>query len=243
MSPGARINESWYTYEWVMVHVWMSHDTHMQKSWHTYKAVMSRIRMSYVTSMNESCNTYKRVMSRKLLSHVTHMNGSRHIYEWAMAHTKTRHVTYMMSHITHINTHTLSLSLSCTQTHTHTHTHMYTHSKCTFQVQNQSSQKIIDFLFSQSCHTQTIQAKIFDFFLPDSHTCIRANVPSSKATRLFVMKQIKATSINHKHTQKTHLPSSKSIVAKNHSCPPHSRHQRYYFHHHSYLRCQYAPST
>ena len=31
------------TYEWVMVHIWMSHGTHMNESWHTFEWVMAHM--------------------------------------------------------------------------------------------------------------------------------------------------------------------------------------------------------
>ena len=46
------------TYEWVMVHVWISHVTHMNGSRHTCKWVMSHTWMSHVTHRNEPCRTY-----------------------------------------------------------------------------------------------------------------------------------------------------------------------------------------
>ena len=62
MSHGTHMNESWYTYEWVMARIWMSHDTHMNESWHTYEPIMAHIWMS----------------------HGPHKNGLRHTYEWVM---------------------------------------------------------------------------------------------------------------------------------------------------------------
>jgi len=63
MSHGTCMQESCYSYEWVMSHIWMSHVTHMNESRHTYERVMSHIWMSHVTHMNESCHTYEWVMS------------------------------------------------------------------------------------------------------------------------------------------------------------------------------------
>ena len=96
----------WFTHEWViytyncvMLHLWMSHVTHMNESCHTYECVMSHIWMRHVTHMNESCHTYEcalpcatrtwaHAMLHIRISHiclcsmyvcmcyVTHMNGS-----------------------------------------------------------------------------------------------------------------------------------------------------------------------
>ena len=35
-----RMSESWHTYEWVMAHIWVSHETRMHQSCHTYEWVM-----------------------------------------------------------------------------------------------------------------------------------------------------------------------------------------------------------
>ena len=65
-------NESWHTYEWVMTHIWISHDTHTHTSrctWHvqsskdTYEWVMAHVLMSLGTRMNQSWRTYTRVMA------------------------------------------------------------------------------------------------------------------------------------------------------------------------------------
>ena len=71
LSHGAYVNESWhtyarvmarmnlsrYTYEWVMVHVWMSHGTRMNESWYTYEWVTLHVWMSHGTRVNESWYT------------------------------------------------------------------------------------------------------------------------------------------------------------------------------------------
>ena len=54
------VGESWYTYEWVMAYIWMSHVTHM---------------MRHVTHLNESFHTFEWVMSH-MMRHVTHLNES-----------------------------------------------------------------------------------------------------------------------------------------------------------------------
>ena len=37
-----------YKYEWVVSHIWVSHDSHMNERCHTYQRVMSHIAMSHV---------------------------------------------------------------------------------------------------------------------------------------------------------------------------------------------------
>jgi len=41
-------------HEWVIVHIWMSHGTHMNESWHPYEWVMAPIWMSHGTHINEA---------------------------------------------------------------------------------------------------------------------------------------------------------------------------------------------
>ena len=68
-------SESWHTYEYVMLHVWMSHITRINESWHVWnnrdrlpgedhKWVMAYLWRSHVARMNESCHTYQWVISR-----------------------------------------------------------------------------------------------------------------------------------------------------------------------------------
>jgi len=107
------MNKSCHTYEWVVLHVWMSHVTHLNESCHTYEWVMLHVWMSHVTHMNESCYTYEWVTSHRLtwmymserficsvrlnkschicrvLSHVTRLNESCHTYEWVTSHRLT----------------------------------------------------------------------------------------------------------------------------------------------------------
>jgi len=80
------MDESCYTYEWVMSHTWMSHVTHMNESCHTHAWVMSHIWTGHVTHMNESCHTYEWVMWHIWMSDVTHVNELCHTYEWVMSH-------------------------------------------------------------------------------------------------------------------------------------------------------------
>jgi hypothetical protein len=46
---------SCHTHEWVMLHIWMSHVTHMNESCYTHEWVMLHTWMSHVSYMNESC--------------------------------------------------------------------------------------------------------------------------------------------------------------------------------------------
>ena len=85
LSHVTRVNASWHTYEWVMLHIWMGHVTHMIDLCHTYEWVMSHTWMSHVTHMNELCHTYEWVMSHIWMSHDTHRNESWHTYRWVMA--------------------------------------------------------------------------------------------------------------------------------------------------------------
>jgi len=104
------MNESCYTYEWVMSHIWMSHVTHMNELCHTYEWVMSHTWMSHLIHMNELSHVYVpyrqkgllwsrspstalciSVMSRIGRRHVIHVNSS----EWVMSHIWMSHVAHM----------------------------------------------------------------------------------------------------------------------------------------------------
>ena len=94
-----RMNESCYTYEWVMSHVvWMSHVARMNKSCHTYAWAVSHAWMRHVTSMNQTCHTYEWVMSHVWMGYL-HTHESCHA--WVMSH---------MSHVAHESCHTRGMS-------------------------------------------------------------------------------------------------------------------------------------
>ena len=59
------------TFLW-MSHMWMRHVTHMNESYHTYECVMLHIWMRHVTYMNGSCHSYEWVMSHVwwVMSHI-----------------------------------------------------------------------------------------------------------------------------------------------------------------------------
>jgi len=65
-----------------MLHVWMSHVTHVNESWHTYECVMSHIWMSHVTPMNASCQTHRAPPWQTCRG----VNNTRHMYEWVTSH-------------------------------------------------------------------------------------------------------------------------------------------------------------
>ena len=72
--------ESWYTHEWAMEHMRLSHGVHMNESWHAQYIIHLQCR-------DQGLHCCRRV------SHVTYMNESWHTYEWVMAriiyHTST----------------------------------------------------------------------------------------------------------------------------------------------------------
>ena len=103
------MNESWHTYQWVMAHIAMSPDTHINACHQTrhspvsmshgtrmnescpsyqsvicptYEWVMANISTSHGTRLNESWQTYQRVTVCVRMNHVHHING----YEWVMSH-------------------------------------------------------------------------------------------------------------------------------------------------------------
>jgi len=110
------MNESSRTCEWVMSHVWVSHDTpmsssyvfHMNESRHSCEWVMSH---THVPCLSASWHTNEFVISQlwvnRALSHVTRVNTSCHTYEYLMPHIWRRQC--VMSHIctqrrvTHMN--------------------------------------------------------------------------------------------------------------------------------------------
>jgi len=94
------VDWSCHTHEWVMLHTWMSHVTHMNESCHTDEWVMSHRWMDHITHMTHYCKLthYCRlVVSHTWLSHATYMNESCHTHEWVMSHIWMDHIT----HITH----------------------------------------------------------------------------------------------------------------------------------------------
>ena len=125
LSHVTRMNESRRTYEWVMSHLWMSHNwrsmshrppfggrlVHMcdiKYEWvmtHIWMRDMTRdfthvifklhIWLSHVPYINESCPIYEWVMSHLWMNHVPYMNESCPIYEWVMSHIWMNHVPYM----------------------------------------------------------------------------------------------------------------------------------------------------
>jgi hypothetical protein len=106
-----RMNESFHTYahEWVMAHISVSHDTHvnasrrMHESFHIYTRewVMAHTWMSHAHMCMITPNIWmSHVRHTNALCH-THTKGSLcYTYEWVMSHTWMRHVTCMndMSH-------------------------------------------------------------------------------------------------------------------------------------------------
>jgi len=96
LSHITHVNESYHTCAWVMSHMWMSHVTHVNESYRTCEWVMSHMWMSHVAHVNESCHTCAWVLSHMWMSHITHVNESYHTCEWVMSRMrgKVAHVTY-----------------------------------------------------------------------------------------------------------------------------------------------------
>jgi len=122
------------TCEWVVVHIWMCHVTHMNAPRHTYECVTSYIWMRQVTHMKASYHMYDTsyhmyewcwewVLSHSWTSHVANTNESCNTHVRVMSHI-------CMSHVIHMNAscHTYERVI---HTHTHTHTHTNTHT-CTY---------------------------------------------------------------------------------------------------------------
>jgi len=124
----ASCNVSCRTYEWVMLHMWVSHVAHMDessRSWrirayeYVVQCVKSHIWMGNVVHVNESLQAYGWVRSHAwmhpIMCQVTHTNESCHTREWIMANIWMSQVTlvnawynasyhiYWMNHVTHVN--------------------------------------------------------------------------------------------------------------------------------------------
>ena len=102
MSHVTRMNESCYTYEWVMSHIWMSHVTHMNDISHIW--VMSHAWMRHVTQRTESISSWDGARNtasmkwrekkntfnasscvvHRWLSRVTQIIESCHVYKWVI---------------------------------------------------------------------------------------------------------------------------------------------------------------
>jgi len=120
MSHGTSMHESCHTYEWimshscswmictqVMVHIWMSHATHVNESSHIgvrgWFALDSSLIfwMSNGTNMHEPCHTYETVMAHSrswmmCTRFVTFfLNVWRHEHAWFMARMQMSHGTYL----------------------------------------------------------------------------------------------------------------------------------------------------
>jgi len=113
MNRITHVNESFYTYEWVMSHTCMSHVTHVNESCHTHEGVMSHIWMSHVIRMNESCHAYERVMSHKWMikylwinrvSEVAHINIQVEAF-WILRPYTLQHAATRCNTLQHTATH------------------------------------------------------------------------------------------------------------------------------------------
>jgi len=78
---GTHINESWYTYEWVMAHTWRSASCHTYHIWY-----------GHVKHMTEwPCHIHKWVIEHTIDSLMRHTPS----YEWVMVHIWMSHGTHM----------------------------------------------------------------------------------------------------------------------------------------------------
>jgi len=75
------------TYEWIMLHMWLSSVAHMDGSYCTYEWVAPRIGMSPVAHINESCCPHEWVKLHIWMSHIAHTNESYYEYECVVSHT------------------------------------------------------------------------------------------------------------------------------------------------------------
>jgi len=61
---------------WVILHIWMRHDTYMNESYYIYELVILLIWMSHTIYMNESCDTYEWVILHIWMGHTNYWNES-----------------------------------------------------------------------------------------------------------------------------------------------------------------------
>jgi len=52
-------HQSWYTYEWGMAYLWMSHDRYMNEAWLTNEWAMAHLWISHGIQMNEQWHAYE----------------------------------------------------------------------------------------------------------------------------------------------------------------------------------------
>ena len=110
-SCGARANESWHTYKWVMAHWQMSHGTLTNESWHTH--IQSYMRAVHVTFVSwRHCNALQHTAKYcTTLQHTaTHCNTLHHTATHCntLQHTAT-HCNTLQHTATHCNTHDTSI--------------------------------------------------------------------------------------------------------------------------------------
>ena len=151
MSHVTHTNESCHTYEWVMSHIWMCHNS--------YKWVMSHIWMSHVTYTNAPTSCQHRDTNRSntavpwalywmrphvkmrcviykwVMSHI-YIRGMWHIWIWVMSHIWMRVMSHTYEHRdTNSSDRAVPWALYwaavrppqvCRNTHAHTHTHTHT---------------------------------------------------------------------------------------------------------------------
>jgi len=132
----SHVNESWLTYEWVMTHIWMSHDSsvipHINKvTWWvtwlvTYECTMPPIWMSHVTfhipSDSSRRVTYEWVMTHIRMSHDSHKNESHDMCLIRMSHDSSSNWSHALRLVSGAAA-CAERHQTCPILHTHTLTH------------------------------------------------------------------------------------------------------------------------
>jgi len=123
----AHTNESCHTYRWVVLHVWMSHVTHMNGSWHAYP--VSRHTYEYVmdaTHMNTSWPEW--VIHRCDIIHSLNITDSDHrTYTHTPQRTSSRTYTHTPQRPSSRTLHTHTAETFIMNPHTHTAETFITH--------------------------------------------------------------------------------------------------------------------
>jgi len=101
------LNEQFYTFEWGMSQLWVSHVVRINVVWCRYVWIMSHTWMSHATHLNESCRASEEVVSYLWMSHAHTVHELCHICThgaWAMSHLLKTHTTHIlrMGHVAYI---------------------------------------------------------------------------------------------------------------------------------------------
>ena len=154
-----------HTHEWVMSHIWRSHDARMYESCHTCEWVTWHVWMRHVTHMKESCHTCEWAISHVLMkSHIYNRKWSSDVM---MTDFKG---IFWISRVTHCNTlqHTAThcSTLQHTAAHCNTLQHTATH-------------------MNESCHTsKCVISHVWMSHFTRMNARVKSHIWTSHVTRM-----------------------------------------------------------